>query len=654
MSQIVVSGVEVTFGASTIFSDVGFTISRGDRWGIIGRNGSGKTTLVKLLAGLLEPSRGTVSRASGLRMTLLDQHREFGDAVSVWDAAAAPFARLMELERSLEALSLAIGEAGADAGSDLLSRYDRDLERFQREGGYTFRARVDAVLHGLGFDPDAARARPVHRLSGGELGRIALARQLVDPADVLFLDEPTNHLDLETTQWLEAYLRTLDATVVLISHDRAFLQNTLDHVLHLEAGRATAYTGGYSAFLRQHAERTLAAERAYAAQQKLIADEEEYIRRNIAGQNSRQAKGRRKRLSRLERLTPPPTEQSVMALRIESGTRGGDQVLTARDVTIAIGDRILIQDFSTRITRGEVIGLVGPNGSGKSTLLRAITGTHALRAGSIEIGASTELAYYRQDLAQVPSGRSLFDIIHDLRPEWQRGQVQSHLGRFGFSGTAVERHADTLSGGERARIALAMLVLERPNFIILDEPTNHLDVESIEALEDALVDYEGTILLVSHDRALLRSLTTRTWSLEDRRIVDFPENFEDWERARQEKNAAASRAAEAADEERRRKLRDEARRKDAATRAARGTLRSLRAAAEAAENSVHALEAQIASLQDAIADPALYTSADGARRAASLKSELDALETELLAAIERWTEAVEAVTAASDDQRTGT
>ena len=654
MSQISVNGVGVAFGVTAVFKDVSFTIGRGERWGIVGRNGSGKTTLVNVLAGKLEPSAGSVTRAGNLRITLLDQHRDFGEGTSVWDAAAAPFSRLLQLEQALEKHAAAISAAGANVSTDLLNRYDRDLERFDREGGYTFRARVDAVLDGLGFDPVAARATPVKRLSGGELGRVALARQLVDPADVLFLDEPTNHLDLDTTRWLEDYLRTLDATIVLISHDRAFLQSTVDHVLHLEAGTAVAYAGGYNAFLRQHAERVLAAERAYSAQQKRIASEEEYIRRNIAGQNSRQAKGRRKRLDRLERLTPPPTAESVMALRIESASRGGDQVMVARDVDITIEDRVLIRDFNARIMRGEVIGLVGPNGSGKSTLLRAITGEYPVTSGVIEIGSSIELACYRQDLAQVPAARSLFDIIHDLRPQWERGQVQSHLGRFGFSGAAVERHSDSLSGGERARVALAMLVLGRPNFVILDEPTNHLDVESIEALEDALADYDGTILLVSHDRALLRAITTRTWSLENGRIVDYPGNFEEWEQVQQEKRTEAIREAEAAEEQRRVRERADARRRDADTRAARAALRSLRAAAEAAERRVHEIEGRMASLRERLADPTLYENAESVRSAAGLKAELDHLETELLGALEAWTEAADAVSAALQTQREGT
>ncbi len=465
MSQIVLSKVGVEFAGNPIFDEVSFTVSKGDRWGIVGRNGTGKTTLLHVITGKLQPSTGIVTRAGGPRFTLLDQLRDFSGAASVWDAAAAPFAELAALEHSLHDQAVTIGELGAEASPELLARYDRDLERFAREGGYEMQSRVDAVLQGLGFDPAHARTQPVTQLSGGEAGRIALARQLIAPADVLLLDEPTNHLDLDTTRWLEDYLRSLSATVLVISHDRAFLQAVADHVLHFEGGTALPYQGGYNAFLRQHAERQLSQTRAFDSQQKTIAAEEDYIRRNIAGQNSRQAKGRRTRLARVERLSAPPSEQDRMALRLEPSARGGDQVVVARAVRITVGDRLLIDDFDGRITRGEVVGLVGANGTGKSTLLRALSGLHPVADGELRMGASIAAAYYRQDMTQVPTGKSLFDIIHDLRPVWHRGQVQSHLARFGFSGDSVQRQADMLSGGERARVALAMLMLAQANFV---------------------------------------------------------------------------------------------------------------------------------------------------------------------------------------------
>ena len=452
MTQLSVSAAGMEFGATRLFSDVTFTVEAGEKWGIVGRNGTGKTTLFRLLTGETQPSRGTVSRASGLTFSVMEQHRAFAGATTVWEAAAGPFADLLELERSLGEQGMALAAAGDRCTPQMLARYDRDLERFEREGGYTLAPRIDAVLHGLGFDPDQARTRPVAQLSGGERGRVALAQQLVAPADVLLLDEPTNHLDLETTRWLEDYLAGLNATVLLISHDRAFLQSVVDHVLHVEAGTAVPYAGDYEAFVTQRAERRLAQQRAFTKQSRVIASEEDFIRRNIAGQKSAQAKGRRRRLSRVSRLSAPPGEEGVMSLRLEVEARGGDQVLMAENVRVAVEDRVLLDRFSARVARGDVIGFIGPNGTGKTTLLRAFVGERPVDAGEVRIPDSVRVGHYRQDLAQVPADRSLYEVINDLRPSWGRGAIQGHLGRFGFSGDSVlRRTAHLIRGRTRAR-----------------------------------------------------------------------------------------------------------------------------------------------------------------------------------------------------------
>jgi len=518
------------------------------------------------------------------------------------------------------------------------------LPRVARQcGSPTIAARIDAVLHGLGFDPDTARTRELAGLSGGERGRLGLVHQLVAPADVLLLDEPTNHLDLETTEWLERYLRDLDATVLLISHDRALLQGVVDHVLHLENDTAVAYSGDYQGFLGQRSERRLSQQRAFIKQSRKLAAEEDFIRRNIAGQNSAQAKGRRRRLERLDRLSPPAGEEGAMSLRLQADERGGEQVVVLAGVALEVSGRTLLEHFSARVRRGDVIGLVGPNGAGKSTLLRAIAGERPADSGSIQVAGSTRLAYYRQDLAQVPTDRTLYDIIADLRPAWGRGPIQAHLGRFGFSGDSVQRRAATLSGGERARVALAMMMLSGASLLLFDEPTNHLDVESIEALEDALESFDGTVVLVSHDRSLLRTLTTRVWVFHHARITDFPGSFDEWEVTSQERAHAARVAAAEEEGLRRVRERKQTRRPDEDRRQQQSARRTAERALAQAEAEVAERERRVATLRDKLENPALYLTPEGELRARQLGEELETARRELDGAFEQWEIAAKSV-----------
>src|SRR5437016_2468027 len=638
MTRIAFAGVGVDFGDTTLFSNVSFTVAPGERWGIVGRNGSGKTTLFRLLTGELEPTRGSIARAPGLRVSLLEQHRNYGTATTVWEGAAGDLAELLALEQSLveQAADLA-----HDASPRALAQYGEDLERFEREGGYAVTARIDAVLHGLEFDPALARVTPLSAQSGAALARLGLARQLMTTADVLLLDEPTNHLDLETTRWLEEYLAASGRTVLLVSHDRAFLAATVDRVLHLEGQTATPYTGDYAAFVTQRAERRLTQQRAYNQQQRTIAHEKDYIARNIAGQNSRQAKGRRKRLDRLPRLSPVIGAEETMAVRFEVPERGGDQVVSAKNVSMGIGTRTLVEQFSGTLERTGVLGIIGRNGSGKSMLLRALVGEHSIEAGELRLGTSITAGYYRQDLSQVPLDRTLYDVIAALRPKWERGRIQGHLGRFGFSGQEVQRRAGSLSGGERARVALAILMLSDANLLVLDEPTNHLDVESIEALEDAIHAYDGTVILVSHDRALLRALTTRIWILHERRMTEFAGSFAEWEEVSTERAHAA--AVTAAEEQALRQVHEHQRVAPKPRQDPRKELRRAQQEPEDAEARAPEPEAEVAKVVAALEDPALYPSPDGTRAAHELGTQLETLKRDLEAGRERWTQATDAV-----------
>ncbi|HEY0996929.1 MAG TPA: ABC-F family ATP-binding cassette domain-containing protein [Gemmatimonadaceae bacterium] len=650
MTQIAVGGVAVEFGATTVFEDITFTVAARDRWGIVGRNGTGKTTLFSLLTGERKPTRGNVVIQPGVRVSLLEQHREFGDGTTIWEAAAGPFADLMALEASLAEQAAALAHDASDAA---LERFARDQERFEHEGGYTFTPRVDAVLQGLGFDPDQARVRHIGELSGGERGRVGLARQLVTDAEVLLLDEPTNHLDLETTRWLELYLKSSDRTVLVVSHDRAFLAAIADHILHFEGGTATPYNAGYEDFVHQRAERRLAQARAFEKQQRVIASEQDYIARNLAGQNSSQAKGRRKRLERMERLSGPTGEAGAMALRLEAASRGGDQVVVTDRLQVDVPGRVLLRDFTTVLPRGARVGLVGPNGAGKSTLLRTIVGDLPPARGGARLGSGITVAYYRQDMAQVPLDQPLYQIIADLRPMWERRMVQGHLGRFGFSGDEAQRIAGTLSGGERSRVALAMLMLTHANLLVLDEPTNHLDVESIEALEDALTEYEGTVLLVSHDRALLRGIVDGVWVLHEQEITEFDGSFAEWEAVSEERRRAAEVAASEAEALRRVHEKQKLQSRQAAAPKGRDRddgrkeLRKVSRQLEEVEQRIATLEARVGALTTTLGDPSLYGTPEGVERAHRASADLEEGRRALDAALEEWTaltERVEALT----------
>jgi ATP-binding cassette subfamily F protein 3 len=653
MSLVSLSRVRVERGGTPILADVSLAIERGERWGLVGRNGSGKTSLLDVIVGEAPIADGTRVLEPGVRITRLDQHRSLGDAVTVWDAASSAFGEVLEIGASLERQADALGQG---APAEALERYDRDLERFRRLGGYEVDARVERVLEGLGFDPVASKSKAVSVLSGGERGRLALARQLVVPADLVLLDEPTNHLDLETIAWLESHLVGLDAALLIVSHDRAFMDALCDHVVHLEAGTAFTYACGYREFVERRVEARAAQARAWAQQQKKIAKEEDFIRRNIAGQKTNQAKGRRKQLARLPRLSAPADEEGVMALRLEPAERGGDQVAVLEDLTVGVPGRPeLVRDIDLVVRRHDVIGLVGPNGAGKSTLVKTILGERPPTSGTARVGASISAAYLSQELAGVDPARTIFDLIHDQRPGWDRGKVQGHLGRFGFEGETVRRKAGTLSGGERARVALALLMLSRANFLILDEPTNHLDVESIEVLEDALDGFDGTVLLVSHDRALLRSTTNRMWRIAGGALEDFAGGFAEWETRDPPSpdgvgvgGPAAGPAAAAPTAGRASSGPEGGTRADpsapppdaAAYRAARkerqARLRTARRAVEEAEARAHRLEEQITEIDAALHAPDLYDRADAVEEAGRLQKSLEAKRAEVAAALDAW------------------
>ena len=642
MTQLSCSNVGISFGATELLKNITFTVAEGERWGIIGRNGAGKTSIFKVITGDLPPTVGSVARRPGLRHALLDQHRAFEGATTVWQAAAAAWREVIALEQRIAEQAIELGELGERVTDEFLERFGHDQERFADLGGYVYHARVDAVLQGLGFDAEESKSRLVSSLSGGERGRVGLAAQLIAPADLLLLDEPTNHLDLDTTTWLQEWLAEANETVIVVSHDRAFLDAICSHILHVEGRTSEWYKGNYSQFVPQRAERRLTRERELERQRAYVKKEEEYIRRNLAGVNSFQAKGKRKRLERLPRLAPPPGDPAAMNLRFEPAERGGDQVVSVKDLRVEVPGRVLVDGFTGVIRRNDFIALVGPNGAGKSSFISTLLGDRTPAAGETRIGGSITPAWFRQDLADLPLRKSLMDAILDQRPLWSRGSVQNHLGAFGFSGDEVFREISSLSGGERARMALALITLSHANLLVLDEPTNHLDVENIEALEDALDEYEGTVLLVSHDRAFLREVATRVWAFDGTRLVDFDGPFVEWEEDRAHRAAKASRADADAAELKRQQEKERAKKNAASQEGDHAARRARKRAADDAEAAVQRHEARIAEVEAQLGDADLYDGTpEGAKKAAQLDQELARLRKALDQAMAAWAEATE-------------
>ncbi|HET7321616.1 MAG TPA: ABC-F family ATP-binding cassette domain-containing protein [Longimicrobiaceae bacterium] len=642
MTLVRFSDIGKEFGARWLLRHLSFQISAGERWGLVGRNGEGKTTLLRMLVGDEPPTEGEIWRHPGTTFTLLKQNRGERSETTVGEAALEPFAELLEMERRLEKESagLAAADLESETGQRLLQSYDRNLEHFRRRGGYEMRARAHATLEGLGF-PEPTWSQPIRSLSGGELGRLRLAQALLADPDLLLLDEPTNHLDLCSTEWLESYLRGYRGTVLVVSHDRVFLERLADHVLHLEEGTGFAYPGGYESFLVQREERREAQRREFEKQQAYIARTEDFIRRNLAGQKTKQAKSRRTLLSRMERVSALSQEERAMAVRFDGARRSGGTVLRLEGVSAGFGERALFRPFSAEVGRGERIAIVGRNGSGKSTLMKVLAGVGEPLTGEVVRGTGVKMAYYRQDFTHLDPEREVWRVVSDAAPGLAMPELRAHLARFLFSGDEIAARVGDLSGGEQARVALAITTLSGANLLLLDEPTNHLDIVSREALEESLEAFDGTIVLISHDRAFLSSLATRVWALPDEpgSIEDFNGSFDEWLERREQ------RAATAAVETRARAA--EPRAPVAAQTSAPGLskneLRRRERELERIEQRVATLEDEVAAAESALADPALYAAGADADRIRSLTAERDEKSAELEEALAEWERLGEAV-----------
>ena len=540
-----VSSVALSFGADEILSDVSAIVRPRDRVALVGRNGAGKTTLLRILAGELEPDRGEISLPAGTRVALHDQRPPLAGDVTLGEYVGAGAADARRLEAELAELEKRM--AAGETGGAVMGRYDAAQRAFERAGGYAWRARLEAVSRGLGFTP-ADLDRPLRTFSGGELTRASLTRALAAEPQLLLLDEPTNHLDTDAIEWLEEHLDGLDAGVVFVSHDRWFLEAVATGVLEIDRGKGRFDRGGYSHWRRLKAERLAAQADAFERQQEELAHLQRFVDRFRYGTKSRQAQSKLKAMARIERIDRPTT-QRTLGFRFPAPKRSGRIVVEAEGLDVAVAGRTLVKGADFAIERGQRVALIGPNGAGKTTLLETLLGRREPAAGKIRLGHGTEPGYYSQQSLELPDAYRALDAITS-GTGLTGPAARDLLGLFLFSGEDVEKPVSALSGGERRRLALARTVVSGANFLVLDEPTNHLDIESREALEDALLAFPGTLLVVSHDRALIEALATSTLAIEDGRLVARGGAFGDYARATEaagrREEAAAPRSAKAA------------------------------------------------------------------------------------------------------------
>jgi ATP-binding cassette subfamily F protein 3 len=517
------------YGAEVIFEKVSVGVQRGDRIGLVGLNGSGKSTLLRILAGLQEPTGGRVLRARSVRVGYLPQEPLLESTATLFEEMLSAFERLREQEHTLHQLEqmLSCGNPSAE----LLQRYDELLEEFRQGGGYEYRHRIHQVLKGMGFSDEH---QPIAQLSGGQRARAALAKVLLEEPDVLLLDEPTNHLDIEALEWLEEYLSHWKGAFIIVSHDRYFLDKLVNKIWELEFGRLYEYPGNYSRYRALRAERLERQWKLYEEQQEFIKRSEEFIRRNIAGGDFRasQAQARQKMLEKLERI-PKPIVPKRMHLWMDVKSPSGERVLRAKDLVIGYPGVPLVRCKNLSVQRGERVALLGPNGSGKSTLLRTIAGELMPLEGTLELGEGVEIAYFRQSQMELDDpDKTVLDVMIS-NGKMTISEARDFLGKFLFSGDEVFKKLSELSGGERSRLALAQLARLGGNLLLLDEPTNHLDIDSREVLQEALGEYRGTLILASHDRALIQAIATQIWEIHEGELRVYAGNYERYRAQRQ-------------------------------------------------------------------------------------------------------------------------
>ena len=642
----IITGKDISkaYGTDIIFEDVCFGVEKGDRIGIVGANGTGKTTLLSIIAGDMEATSGSIYIRNDVNIGYLRQQNQFGGSGTVRSQAEKSFTHLFDMEKKLESLQLAISDHESGSFERDLEEYTRLMDEYEQKGGYTYKSELGAMLTHMGFDEEAQN-KEISKLSGGERTRLALSCLLLSKPDVLMLDEPTNHLDLHMLEWLEAYLDNYRGTIMVVSHDRYFLDRITNRIFDMGGGTLEAYTGNYSAFLVKREERLEAMRREYEKQQAEIARQEDMIRRfrqHGTEHLAKRAASREKRLAMMEIREKPKLKQNRMKLSFEADFKSGGEVIEAEDLSKSFGARKLFDHAGLLIRKGERVCIIGDNGIGKTTLLKILMGIERPDDGYLRIGYNVNFGYYDQGQLLLDENETVLGEMKNAYHLYTDTEMRSLLGRFLFTGDDVFKQVRDLSGGEKAKLSLLKLMLSGANTLILDEPTNHLDIESKEIVEEALMEFEGTLLIVSHDRYLLNTIPDRILELTEHGLVEYKGKF-DYYLEKSGRSAGhpapeasgTSASGGAAELELTRKLVKDSEAERKAKKQSEAEERRRQRRADSVENRIHEIEAEIADIQDEMSLP--ENSADPAwmhRKA----SEMAALEEEVTALYDEWME----------------
>ena len=630
MSELLVSGLEKSFGAMDLFHDVNFRLRRGERAGLVGANGAGKTTLLRCLLGEEAYDGGQVRYDGAAPPGYLEQAASLGGG-TLYEEFRSAFDDIVALAAKKARLEEAIGRGASD---EALEEYGRVVERFEHLSGYDYESRLRRVAFGLGFSEEDLRRSAAH-LSGGQKTRVALAKSLLREPEFLFLDEPTNHLDIAMIEWLESFLLSYRGGVLLISHDRFFLDRVATKILALDHRTITVYNGNYSYFQKVRAERRAALSAAYEKQEEHIRRTEAYIRRYRAGIKAKQARGRQSQLDRMERIVLPPEAAAFNHFAFHPPTECAERVAELADVTAEFSGHVVFRNLSLLVRRGEGVAIVGPNGAGKTTLLRVLLGEVASPTGRVKIGSRVKIGYFSQQHEGLHPERTVLDeILYDFGLDEAR--ARHYLGAFLFRGDEVEKRVGALSGGEQSRLAFLKLMLTGANFLVLDEPTNHLDIPAKEAVEEALMAFPGTFIAVSHDRYFLDRVTNRTLVLEGGTLTEYGGNYSYY----REKAAAESAALQSGEKAAAPGAAPPAAKQAEKVRSARPAASDNRRAEQLqrAEAELAMAEAELRLLEKEMNDPALQS--DPAKSAA-IAARYAEKEAEVDRRYERWGELAE-------------